>query len=191
MRSHPYSPPPPLPPILDELASILPNQTPRRHSPTAGFDLLDLDPETSQLLPLPAARRKRHHVRVQGRLALVRSISTADLAGSSSSPLGSAEPGSAGASRFESAVGSVVSGRRGRGHGRRRRRSLDECEVGEGPWARDADLLLFDEASEESESETEENERETVLRDTQLRGYGIGGVGNIRMSPRLSGPDGL
>ncbi|KAK3346328.1 hypothetical protein B0T25DRAFT_276767 [Lasiosphaeria hispida] len=196
MRSHPYTPPPPLPPLLDdladELASILPNQTPgpRRASDTSEIELGQLDPDTSRLLPV---RPKRHHVRVQGRLVLVRSISTANLrhpsspstltvnravsasrrgssgspplnrAGSGGSgpktPTGSAAPGAG----YESALGSAPAarGRKPRG---RRRWSLDDGAVEE----------------DGSETETEEEARDTVIRDRQLRGYGIGGAGNIR-----------
>ncbi|KAH6677870.1 hypothetical protein F5X68DRAFT_193436 [Plectosphaerella plurivora] len=109
-----------------------------------------LDPETSQLLP---PRKKKHRVRVQGRLAVVRSVSTANLG----SPTGSGPPSAGSATpRFESGVGghsAAGSPRRGR------RRSLDDG----------------------SGSEMEEEEvRETAVRDRQLRGYGIGGAGNIR-----------
>lgn len=76
----------------------------------------DDDPDTSRLLP--ARKRRQHRVRVQGRLAVVRSVSTADLKAGD----GEAAPG---------------------------RRSADD-------------------------------ERETAVRDRQLRGYGIGGAGNIR-----------
>ncbi|KAI0010702.1 hypothetical protein F4779DRAFT_616335 [Xylariaceae sp. FL0662B] len=73
MRSHPYTQPPPLPPLLAELSAYLPNPS-RRHS--SEIPLADLDPETSRLLP----RQRRHHrVRIQGKLALVRSVSVANL----------------------------------------------------------------------------------------------------------------
>jgi hypothetical protein len=112
-----------------------------------------LDPDTSQLLP--PRKKKKHRVRVQGRLAVVRSVSTANLG----SPTGSSGPPSAGPAtpRFESGVGGhtgSASPRRGR-----RRRSLDD---GSG--------------SDMGEDEV----RETAVRDRQFRGYGIGGAGNIR-----------
>ena len=141
MRSHPYTPPAPLPPII---AAILPA------SPSRDIPLDELHPETSRLIP---ARKKRHHVRVQGRLALVRSVSTADLGSASAPPRDS---------RFESAVGSVVSPRRSRRHSLDGRRHMSNSD---------------------SSSETEDDEKETVLRDRQLRGYGIGGFGNIRIVP--------
>ncbi|KAH8903752.1 hypothetical protein BR93DRAFT_179098 [Coniochaeta sp. PMI_546] len=178
MRSHPYTPPPPLPPLFDDLAdelsSILPNQDarPRRRSSVPDIPLSELDPDTSRLLsPAPTARQRHshHHVRVQGRLALVRSVSTANLrsptAGSTSAAAGSVPP----VPRYESAVGSAVSSsgkRRGRGR-RRQRRSLEDD---------------FRDGGTDTESEDEERKRETVMRDTQLRGYGIGGVGNISMA---------
>ncbi|KAK3689715.1 hypothetical protein B0T22DRAFT_462095 [Podospora appendiculata] len=171
MRSHPYAAPPPLPPILDEIAdelsSILPGHDPRRPASDTEFELGDLDPETSQLLPV---RQKRHHVRVQGKLVLVRSISTANLrppittrpTSSALSPLGDRTVTASAdrPSRYETAVGSGVAARRPRG----RRRSLDGSARDDG----------------ESETETEEEVRETGIRDRQLRGYGIGGAGNIR-----------
>ncbi|KAK1753720.1 hypothetical protein QBC47DRAFT_462481 [Echria macrotheca] len=178
MRSHPYTPAPPLPPLLDDLAdelsSILPNQTPRRRGSDTdlSIELSPIDPDTSRLLPV---RRKRHHVRIQGKLVMVRSVSTANLRPSQSttrlplpplpgsgSPTGDRPMSMAGGGRvLESAVGTVVTPRR---TGRRsRRRSLDDGAVEEG-----------------SETETEEEAREVIIRDRQLRGYGIGGAGNIR-----------
>ncbi|KAK0610644.1 hypothetical protein B0T17DRAFT_621107 [Bombardia bombarda] len=194
MRSHPYTAPPPLPPFLDELAdelsAILPNQGPRRPraSEDTEVELSELNHDTSRLLPV---RQKRHHVRVQGKLVLVRSISTADLrplpsplsplpplppmhrATSSSSPSSPVNHGNAlpspavTTSRYESAVGSSSNRHRPRQKtGGRRRRSYDGG--------------LRDDESWETETETEEEVRETGIRDRQLRGYGIGGAGNIR-----------
>jgi len=188
MRSHPYTPAPPLPPLLDDLAdelsSILPNQTlnptRRRGSDTDAasdyppeIELSPLDPDSSRLLPV---RPRRHHVRVQGKLVVVRSVSTANLRTSPSSPrlplrLRGSPGGSRerpvsmmGVPRYESAVGSVPVPRNTRGRGRRRRRrSLDDGA-----------------AEQDGETETEEEAREVVKRDRQLRGYGIGGAGNIR-----------
>ncbi len=152
MRSRPYTPPPSisLPPLL---AAVLPLQTAR------DVPLDTLDPETSRLIPV-RKKKRQHHVRVQGRLALVRSISIADLSfgkGAHATNAASAAPPSR---YFESAVGSAVASTR-----RHRRRSLDE----DGRRRSGSD-----------DSDIEEDERETTLRDQQLRGYGIGGVGNIR-----------
>jgi hypothetical protein len=159
MRSHPYTPPPPLPPIFDEIASIIPLPNQARHSMSQDdmdIPLYDIDPETSQLLPV---RRRRHHVRVQGRLALVRSISTANLR-SPTTPRIVSGTSSPGTPRFETALAgstAMTTSRRRRS----RRRSLDDGSC----------------------SDTEEDdERETTVRDRQLRGYGIGGVGNISES---------
>ncbi|KAK4442071.1 hypothetical protein QBC34DRAFT_499930 [Podospora aff. communis PSN243] len=194
MRSHPYTPPPPLPSPLSTLASdlsaILPNQSPppslhqqnptdsashRRRASSLDLELSPLDPDTSRLLPTRLTK-KRHHVRVQGKLVVVRSISSAanlkpipgGSAPASPLPVGvlaplvtPGGPASGGEERRESLVG------RGRGSplGRvSRRRSLDDVSAGLG----------------ESEGETEEEVREVVVRDRQLRGYGIGGAGNIR-----------
>ncbi|KAM0324632.1 hypothetical protein ACHAQA_008022 [Verticillium albo-atrum] len=125
MRSHPYTPPPPLPPILDELAALapLPNQLPRRASFDDAADndipLAPLDPETSQLLP---ARKRRHRVRIQGRLALVRSVSTANLAGKAAGTT----PG-----RLESSIEGERSAEEGKGEGEERHTSDTEDEVRE------------------------------------------------------------
>ncbi|KAI1656048.1 hypothetical protein F4813DRAFT_143187 [Daldinia decipiens] len=77
MRSHPYTPPPPLPPLLAELATLLPNRDRRSAEGDKTISLLDLDPETSRLLPVK--ERPQHCVRVQGRLTPVRSVSTTNL----------------------------------------------------------------------------------------------------------------
>ena len=195
MRSHPYTPPPPLPPLLDdladELAAILPNQSSstaamaRRHSDDISIELAALDHDTSRLIqPSNPRRVKRHHVRVQGKLVVVRSISTANLHAPIGTPttqspalpaglgmgVGLARTASGERQLFESAVGgSTLSpgmrSRKGRRGQRGRRRSLDDDgAVG----------------SDDTETETEEEVRETVRRDRQLRGYGIGGAGNIR-----------
>jgi hypothetical protein len=191
MRSHPYSTPAPLPLVLhdlaDELANILPNQRlsyatdPNKktalsrasYSSDTGIELRALDPETSRLLPPPAAaRRKRHHVRVQGKLAVVRSVSTVNLRAAATT--GSIPP----VPRYESAVGSVVGAPHRRGKGRARasvqRRSLDETARG---VAQDSET-----DTETDEEDVEEERREVKKRDGQLRGYGIGGAGNIRES---------
>ncbi|KAK4222306.1 hypothetical protein QBC38DRAFT_87458 [Podospora fimiseda] len=131
MRSHPYTPPPPLP-----------FQSPRS-SIDRHVELDEIDPDTNPLLqPEPTRKRLEHHVRVQGKLALVKSVSSADLrADITQIPT---PPPSAGIispripPRFESAVGSVV-----------------------------------------APKETNHQESNTES-DKQLRGYGIGGAGNIR-----------
>ncbi|KAI2463166.1 hypothetical protein F4781DRAFT_136004 [Annulohypoxylon bovei var. microspora] len=145
MRSHPYTPPPPLPPLLNDLSSYLPNRDRKDHVGVSDVevDLSDPDPDTSRLLP---EKRRQHHVRIQGRLAPVRSVSIANLR--SPSPRDTASRG------FDTTVGGTLP---------RRRRSEDYGDGGRGDEASD----------EEVEAEVEE-------RDTQLRGYGIGGRGNIR-----------
>ncbi len=168
-RSHPYVPPPPLPPLLDdiadELSSILPNQSgPDRRGSDTEIELGELDPDTSRLIPI---RPKRHHVRVQGKLVVVRSVSTAILRPTVSGSPSRDRPVSIVAGpvtgRYESAVGSTTAPRSSKR--RSRRRSLDDGAAEEG-----------------SETETEEEVRETGIRDRQWRGYGIGGAGNIRKS---------
>ncbi|KAI0880868.1 uncharacterized protein GGS22DRAFT_173651 [Annulohypoxylon maeteangense] len=148
MRSHPYTPPPPLPPLLNDLSTYLPNRDRRDDVSGTEVGMSDLDPETSRLLP---EKRRQHRVRIQGRLAPVRSVSIANLR--SPSPRDTVNRG------FDKAVGGTLP---------RRRRSEDDGIGGRG-----------DEVSEE-ETEVEE-------RDTQLRGYGIGGRGNIRRPTEVIG----
>ncbi|KAK4164618.1 hypothetical protein QBC43DRAFT_288522 [Cladorrhinum sp. PSN259] len=131
--------------LTDELVSILPNRSP-------------VDPETSRLLqPPPARKRLEHHVRVQGRLALVKSVSTADLRSDATQiptpPLSAGiGPPRIPLPQYEPAVGSAVAPTE---NWSGRRKSL------------------------ESEGKPQ-NMRQVVPRDNQFRGYGIGGAGNIR-----------
>lgn len=165
MRSRPYSPPPPLPPLLSELSTYLPNREPlkdsHRHSEDA-LPLADLDPETCRLLPPQQRKRGTHHVRIQGKLAPVRSVSVVNLRSKSvdhRAPTSSLRD----EARFvDAAVGGTVVARKSR----RRRRRGGKSEDGDG-----------DGTGSEMDGEDEEEVRE---RDTQLRGYGIGGAGNIR-----------
>ncbi|KAI1082565.1 hypothetical protein F5B20DRAFT_531755 [Whalleya microplaca] len=145
MRSHPYTHPPPLPPLLTELSTYLPNHRAQNGSRRYSDDdsgraipLADLDPETSHLLP---RKRRQHRVRIQGKLALVRSVSVVNLRQSANASSPPPLP--------DCAVG------------RRRPRSSDESRGGE-------------------DGEFEE-------RDTQFRGYGIGGAGNIRRPTEVMG----
>ncbi|KAI1207523.1 uncharacterized protein F4807DRAFT_434909 [Annulohypoxylon truncatum] len=148
MRSHPYTPPPPLPPLLSDLSTYLPNSDRRDGVSGTEVGLSDLDPDTSRLLP---EKRRQHRVRVQGRLAPVRSVSIANLR---SPPLRDASNRG-----FDEAVGGALP---------RRRRSEDDDAGGRG-------------------DETGEEEVEVEERDTQLRGYGIGGRGNIRRPTEVIG----
>ncbi|KAM7218045.1 hypothetical protein V8F06_006580 [Rhypophila decipiens] len=210
MRSHPYTAPPPLPPLLDEIAdelvSILPNQgspRSRRTSEETEFELGEIDPETSRLVP---AQQKRHHVRIQGKLVLVRSVSTANLrsnglpggpsatmiaankriatmpmttsldASSKTSPGLGASLGSGGSSSGGSS-NNLLSPRHDPGVGAstarlNRRISRRQSYDGSAMSAADDD--------NDDEAKTEAEVRETIVRDRQLRGYGIGGAGNIR-----------
>ncbi|KAI1634252.1 hypothetical protein F4809DRAFT_538290 [Biscogniauxia mediterranea] len=151
MRSHPYTPPPALPPLLSDLSAYL--QTGDR-KPGRGHEVpssTELDPDTSRLLPPPPPPRP-HRVRVQGQLAIVRSVSVANL--KSAEALRLARDGDARRSG---------SGQRRGGRAGRRRRSLD------------------------NESESDAEDREVAARDSQLRGYGIGGAGNIRRPTDVMG----
>lgn len=149
MRSRPYKPPPPLPPLLDELSTYLPNSDSRsRASRESDVPLPELDPETGRLL---AKKPRQHRVRVQGKLALVRSVSVADL---QSIPTGNHISSPRIVRRgvtLDSGIGGTAPTRRKKG----RRRSFDGI----------------------SDSDEDISER-----DTQPRGYGIGGAGNIRRS---------
>ncbi|KAI1385182.1 uncharacterized protein F4822DRAFT_432031 [Hypoxylon trugodes] len=150
MRSRPYTPPPPLPPLLAELSGYLPNRE-RRDGNDGTVPLLDLDPDTSRLLP-PEKRQLEHRVRVQGRLAPVRSISVADLRRASHGV------------GFDEGVGGKAPRRRGR------RRSEDDVGGSSGRGS----------GSVDGDGDGGEGDEEVGERDTQLRGYGIGGRGNIR-----------
>ena len=160
MRSHPYTPPPPLPRILDdlvdELSAILPNSE-RRRASDPEIELGDLDPESSRLLPV---KRKRHTVRVQGKLVVVRSVSTVNLAG------GGLAGGGGGGARYESAVSSAAVGAPRRP--RARRRSLEQAT------RRRFDGSLSD--------DDRGGDTDVIRSDRQFRGYGIGGAGNISRS---------
>lgn len=283
MRSHPYRPPPPLPPILDGIATalspIIPNQQPlpsypalahhpysasttalpyshyhqHRHSRTnSGYSLDDLDldlagssgaytasvplaelgggrdddgdrllpPRTSRAAALAnLLRTGTHRVRVQGKLAVVRSVSVANLrsptavsaggggtdgsggAGGGGGGGGSSTVGSAGAAgttlasptvtsprdsvRFvDAAVGSYALPMRRSDDERRRRRRVTAAGIG-GDTVRGGGS---DRGSSEDEDEVEALAIAAVNEsDAQLRGYGIGGVGNIREFGPLSG----
>ncbi|KAI1463530.1 uncharacterized protein F4812DRAFT_446437 [Daldinia caldariorum] len=158
MRSRPYTPPPALPPLLAELSTFLPNRDRRSDESdrAAGAALFDLDPETSRLLPAQQEReRPQHCVRVQGRLAPVRSVSVA-----------ATTPRSTSQTRFDAAV----SGTAARARARRRRSSDDLREHVHVHAHAHTPVLSTSREDEEAGSE----------RDAQLRGYGIGGRGNIR-----------
>ncbi|KAI0381165.1 hypothetical protein F5Y04DRAFT_255937 [Hypomontagnella monticulosa] len=182
MRSHPYTTPPPLPPLLAELSSYLPNRDRSRpayqNASDSDIALAALDPETSRLLP--QQQRKPHRVRVQGRLAPVRSVSVANLRAGAGAGYDEAVGGGA-LVRRRSCGGGSGNGRN-RGvvrHGDGENRSRNRGENGRGKGDEDRDEWVSDDDEEEEE---ESNER-----DTQLRGYGIGGRGNIRRPTEVMG----
>ncbi|GKT82211.1 UDP-glucuronosyl/UDP-glucosyltransferase [Colletotrichum tofieldiae] len=121
---------------------MLPFSNQRRHSQDhAG----EPDPESSQLIP---TRKRRHRVRVQGRLAVVRSVSTVNLRPAASvaptlpSPVAASGTTTPATPKFESGVAGST------GTPVRRRKSLDEAS-----------------------SDTEEDDaKETAVRDRQFRG---------------------
>ncbi|KZL78314.1 udp-glucuronosyl udp-glucosyltransferase [Colletotrichum incanum] len=138
---------------------MLPFSNQRRHSQdNAG----ETDPESNQLIP---TRKRRHRVRVQGRLAVVRSVSTVNLRPAASvaptlpSPVAASGTTTPATPKFESGVAGST------GTPVRRRKSLDEAS-----------------------SDTDEDDaKETAVRDRQFRGYGIGGAGNIRRPTEVYG----
>ncbi|KAK6206652.1 UDP-glucuronosyl/UDP-glucosyltransferase [Colletotrichum tabaci] len=160
----------------------------RRHSHDDhdDSDAGPIDPESTESNQLIPARKRRHRVRVQGRLAVVRSVSTANLRPAVSSvgpalpsPVAAAVGGTATPAappKFESGVaGSAAAPARGRGmtmrsreRGRGRGRSVDD-------------------ASSDAGEEDDDDARETAVRDRQFRGYGIGGAGNIRRPTEVYG----
>ncbi|WYZ33817.1 hypothetical protein EsH8_I_000093 [Colletotrichum jinshuiense] len=140
---------------------MLPFSNQRRYSQD---DSGEIDPESNQLIP---TRKRRHRVRVQGRLAVVRSVSTVNLRPAASvppalpSPVGTSGTTTPATPKFESGVaGSTVAPVR-------RRRSFDDGSSG---------------------TEEEDDVKETAVRDRQFRGYGIGGAGNIRRPTEVYGP---
>ncbi|KAI2602886.1 uncharacterized protein GGS25DRAFT_70489 [Hypoxylon fragiforme] len=187
MRSRPYTPPPPLPPLLTELSAYLPNSSRGRDTNSSKYHqchhgnhgsavaLADLDPETSRLLPRKRQPQPQHRVRVQGKLAPVRSVSVVNLV------RGGAGPGDhhhhrrrahspRGDAEMDAAVGATLTRPRTRG---RRRKSLDDVDV-------DVDVDGDEGGDMNGDGGYEAGEDEVGDRDTQLRGYGIGGRGNIR-----------
>ncbi|CAK7231531.1 hypothetical protein SCUCBS95973_007947 [Sporothrix curviconia] len=154
------------------------------------------DPDAGGRLLAPP-KRKRHQVRVQGRLVLVRSVSAVNLASPPSST-GTAPllPSTLRGERGDPGVGSVVGGSSSSSQQKTRRNTRRTAEStarrqscagpDTNPACTEAGLFLGDDdvdhdgAVDTSASDTEEDEQETALRDRQRRGYGIGGAGNIR-----------
>lgn len=139
----------------------------------------DTEPETTHLLPPPTP--KRHTVRVQGQLVLVKSVSVNNLSpapGPSSPGLGVGVGMGAGerpVSGMPPASRVVETALGGGGVGGRRRMSFTAFgqQDGQGEGLGMGGRMV---------DETEEERRSRKGRDRQLRGYGIGGRGNIRES---------
>lgn len=147
MRSHPYEPPPPFPPILNTLVALLP-EPPPTHQPYGdssddSVQLSQLDHDTSRLVP---EQKQQHHVWIQGKLKPVQSVSAANLTLD--------RPGSMRANKRETMRNLETP----------RRRSF-----GDAHWAGD-----------EAETGPQGVDKVAMRQSTQLRGYGIGGAGNIR-----------
>ena len=147
MRSHPYEPAPPFPPILTSLAALLPEPAPTYQSnENIGSDsvaLSQLDHDTSRLVP---EQKQRHHVWVQGKLTPVRSVSGTALTVE--------RPGTMRSTKKRETMRDLETPRR---------RSMGDSE-----WPDDED------------EDDQGNQRSAAKQNTQLRGYGIGGAGNIR-----------
>lgn len=144
------------------------------------------DPDAGRLLAPPTTKRKRHQVRIQGRLVLVRSVSAVNLAPTATSPTSTDTPPLPTATtRHDPGVGQVVSKQR-----RRRPQSTMPTARRKSYTPRGDTELVWDDAGAQhdgavdtADESTEEDEQETALRDRQRRGYGIGGAGNIREYP--------
>ncbi|KAK1832937.1 hypothetical protein QBC39DRAFT_403252 [Podospora conica] len=174
----PNLPPPPLPhlPTHRPTPSITPSTTTTITGGDFDFDFAPPLEETTHLLPPPTP--KRHTVRVQGQLVLVKSVSVNNLSPAPPSPgldvgagvgtgVGSGGEGRPVSGRvYESALGAARTHGGGGGQGRRMSAGAGAFGRQHGPGG------LVD--------ETEEERRARKGRDGQLRGYGIGGRGNIR-----------
>ncbi|KAH8175244.1 hypothetical protein LIA77_03662 [Sarocladium implicatum] len=150
MRSHPYEPAPPFPPILTSLAALLPEPPQAHqsdtHSASNSVALSQLDHDTSRLVP---EQKQRHHVWIQGKLTPVRSVSGSHLSLSAADGAGTVR------TKKRETMRDLETPRR--------RRSMGDNE-----WPDDED------------EDCKDNARGATRQNTQLRGYGIGGAGNIR-----------
>ncbi|KAI0409352.1 hypothetical protein F4802DRAFT_546269 [Xylaria palmicola] len=144
MRSRPFTSPSPL-------AKGLSVSSHGRSTTSIASDeavpLTDSDPQASHLLP---RRQRRHRVRIQGRLAVVRTVSVTTLRRQ--------------AKNRDPTVPADMGLEDGRGHSQRRHSSFDGSEA-------------EDENEDEADDGDDDD---VVERDAQFRGYGIGGAGNIR-----------
>ncbi|KAK8084500.1 hypothetical protein PG997_005771 [Apiospora hydei] len=202
MRSHAHTPAAPLPPLFEHDTTYLPNrgsllqrapsldfgaenndEDSYGYSSDFGIPLAALDHDTSRLLqPPPRCRRSRlqHRVRIQGQLALVRSVSVANLP-QPSLPNSTTAPGHhlspSLATRSDAGIGGS-GGNKALGSRTQRPRSGARVNWTGAATAR-ATAAPTSRWSLDIEDDDEEDS-ELRERDTQLRGYGIGGAGNIR-----------
>ncbi|KAK0750555.1 hypothetical protein B0T18DRAFT_446139 [Schizothecium vesticola] len=134
------------------------------------------DPETTHLLPPPTP--KRHTVRVQGQLVLVKSVSVNNLAPAPPSP---------GLGAGERPVSVVPGPGLGQGSGRT---GVYETALGGARGRRMSFTGTFGKGEGQGQrgmaDETDEERRARKGRDGQLRGYGIGGRGNIRRATEVA-----
>ncbi|KAK7757604.1 hypothetical protein SLS62_000619 [Diatrype stigma] len=132
-----------------------------------------MHPETGRLLPKRRPQQQHlHRVRVQGKLALVRSVSIAELR-----PVGG---GGGGGSHISSSPRTMM---------RHRGVTLDSGVGAAMPGGGSGRRCSLDDVDDDDDSD--DYDEEISERDRQPRGYGIGGAGNIRrfllLLLRLSG----
>ncbi|KAI6780690.1 uncharacterized protein J7T54_001194 [Emericellopsis cladophorae] len=109
-----------------------------RSKDDSDIQLQELDPESSRLIP---QKKKSHRVWVQGKLAQVRSVSTARI---------------------------------------KSQKKAREAEKGKEADKNNETPQRRNSAGDQQDTGTETEDEETAVRARQLRGYGIGGIGNIR-----------
>ena len=139
-------------------------------SPIGGYEdnddsLDESQRDTTQLIP---TTKHEHHVWVQGRLAKVRTVSTANLRAHRSLTVSS--PGKVdGSTNIELAVGSTSTS------SKHRRRRSSMCDL---PYRNTSKPL-----------QQEHGDFQNRPANRSLRGYGIGGAGNIREDRLIAGID--
>jgi hypothetical protein len=140
----------------------------------------DLDPETDRLLPTRRPRRRRQHrVRIQGRVALVRAVSVADLrqanVNTNANTNANTNVNATGKIRATTLRTDVHTN----AHKNARNRAGLRTNRGDVPFVVIAGTDDCDRDDEDGDEE--DHDRVVGERDSEFRGYGIGGAGNIRM----------
>ena len=142
----------------------------------------DLDPETDRLLPTRRLRRQRQHrVRIQGRVALVRAVSVADLRQANANASANANYNPNANAKGKNRAGSL------RTDAHTRTRTHTHTHAGKGTRTNRGDVPFVvvagtDDCYDHDEDEDgDDDDRVVEACDSGFRGYGIGGAGNIRM----------